>query len=192
MPPNWKECLHFQKVTQIWKGTALKTKSHPAFTLVTIFPGKSQFQGIFGHLHLLSHRKPCEQCQPHYSFHVIPEVCCPEGLRNKAQNCNWLGASRQKGSPRKNTVTPKPKNLWKIFFFPQNSSAFYHKTWNKYLQLPSLAWFWLLGFAEMTWNINFQMYFLLGYLASWGQQIRGLDAFADPLLTSKQNSCMFW
>lgn len=120
------------------------------------------------------------------------EVCCPEGLRNKAQNCNCLGASRQKGSPRKNTVTPKPKYFMEDFFFPQNSSAFYHKTWNKYLQLPSLAWFWLLGFAEMTWNINFQMYFLLGYLASWGQQIRGLDAFADPLLTSKQNSCMFW
>lgn len=35
------------------------------------------------------------------------------------------------------------------------------------------------------------MYFLLGYLASWGPQICGLDAFADPSLSSKQDSRMF-
>lgn len=43
----------------------------------------------------------------------------------------------------------------------------------------------------MTWNINFQMYFLLGYLASWRQGICGLDAFADPSLSSKQDSRKF-
>lgn len=35
------------------------------------------------------------------------------------------------------------------------------------------------------------MYFLLGYLASWGLRICGLDAFADPSLSSKQDSRMF-
>lgn len=189
MPPNWKECPHFQKVTQIWKGTALKTKSHPAFTLVTISQESHNSKGFLWHLHLLSHRKPCEQCQPHYSFHVSVLSWGPKKQSSKLQLTGSFPSERV--SEEKHSYS-KAKIFYGIFFFPQNSSAFYHKTWNKYLQLPSLAWFWLLGFAEMTWNINFQMYFLLGYLASWGQQIRGLDAFADPLLTSKQNSCMFW
>lgn len=116
MPPNWKECPHFQKVTQIWKGTALKTKSHPAFTLVTISQESHNSKGFLWHLHLLSHRTPCEQCQPHYSFHVSVLSWGPKKQSSKLQLTGSFPSERV--SEEKHSYS-KAKIFYGIFFFPR-------------------------------------------------------------------------
>lgn len=87
----------------------------------------------------------------------------------------------------KNTAATKPKYFSESFFL----DFLMFSITKPELQLPGVTWFWLLWFEEMTWNINFQMSFLLGYVVSWGLWIAGLDPFADGPL-STQDSHMFW
>lgn len=196
MPSYWKECLHFQEVTPVWKTQShllacnnIKIKEkHTQLFWSPPFSQVIHFSKCFSpQHHLLSHHKPCEpwerwftalrQCQPHDGFHI--NLLSLD--TNKSSKVQLAGSFPSKKGPWwKKLNHSKPKYWMEDFFHSFFFSGCHHKTWNKYLLLPSLICFWRLWSAEMTWNINFQMDFLLGYLASWEQWIRGLDVFADP------------
>lgn len=144
MPPNLKECLHFQKVTHIWKSllwtpnhlmarNTIKSKGkHTQLLCLSPFSWENHnSKGFSRLLCLLSHCQPCKpsgrwsiaarQCRPHYGFHVSLLSSGPKRHSSKLQLTGRFPSERV--SDEKHLQLQSQNILWK-FFFPLDFPGF--------------------------------------------------------------------